>query len=161
MPRIRQSERSSNQTSFLPDEKPEMFPEPILTFAPAEELLVSDLVLFGVGEAKARSLVKTHREATEAQIAAYPYRDVGKPRKNAAGWLIAAIEGNYTLPVAYLEEQERKRQAATAKERKSAVESCRLCDSNGWRRISTLEHPNGAMKRCTHDPNIEAKYPDA
>jgi hypothetical protein len=127
----------------------------------AAENLVSQLKGFGVAEGKARELVKNHREATEAQIAAYPYRDAGKPRKNAPGWLIVAIEGNYTLPVAYLEEQERKRQAATAKERKSAVENCQLCDSNGWRRISTPEHPNGAMKRCTHDPQIEAKYPNA
>jgi hypothetical protein len=26
------------------------------------------------------------------------------------------------------------------------------------RRISTPEHPGGAMKRCTHDPKIESKY---
>jgi hypothetical protein len=145
----------------LPDEKPEMFPEPVLTFAPAEEQLVSQLVGFGVEERKARSLVKRHREATEAQIAAYPYRDVGKPRKNAAGWLIAAIEGNYTLPVAYLEEQERKRQAAKTKEQESAVEGCRLCDENGWRRIRSPEYPSGAMKRCSHNPDIEAKYQSA
>ena len=161
VPRIRQSERSPSQTSFLPDEKPEMFPEPVLTFAPAEEQLVSQLVGFGVEEGKARSLVKRHREATEAQIAAYPYREVGKPRKNAAGWLIAAIEGNYTLPVAYLEEQERKRQAAKPKEQASAVERCRLCDQNGWRRVRTPEYPSGAMKRCSHDPKAEAKYADA
>jgi len=158
VPRIRQSERSPNQASFLPDEKPEMFPETVLTFAPAEEELVSQLVGFGVDEGKARSLVKMHREATEAQIAAYPYRDVGRPRKNAAGWLIAAIEGNYTLPVAYLEEQERNRQASKAREQKSAVEGCRFCDENGWRRIHTPDYPNGAMKRCSHDPKIEAKY---
>src|SRR5438270_10801504 len=138
-----------------------MFPEPVLTFAPAEEQLVSRLVGFGVEEGKARSLVKRHREATEAQIAAYPYREVGKPRKNAAGWIIAAIEGNYTLPVAYLEEQEKKRQAVKAKEQSSAVEGCRLCDQNGWRRVSTPEYPNGAMKRCSHDPKKESKYPDA
>jgi hypothetical protein len=57
----------------------------------AVESLVSRLKGFGVGEEKARALVKNHREATEAQIAAYPYRDAGKARKNAAGWLIAAI----------------------------------------------------------------------
>ncbi len=161
VPRIKHSERSASQPSFLPEEKPELFPEPVLTFAPAEELLVSDLVRFGVGEAKARNLVKAHREATEAQIAAYPYRDVGKPRKNAAGWLIAAIEGNYTLPVAYLEEQERRRQAIKAQEQKSAVEGCRLCDQKGWRRILTPEYPSGAMKCCSHDPEIEAKYAEA
>jgi hypothetical protein len=127
----------------------------------AVESLVSQLKGFGVAGGKARELVKNHREATEAQIAAYPYRDAGKARKNAAGWLIAAIEGNYTLPVAYVEEQERKRQVLRAKEQESAVKGCRLCDQNGWRRVRTTEYPNGAMKRCSHDPNIEAKYADA
>jgi hypothetical protein len=158
VPRIKHSERSAIQPSFLPEEKPELFPEPVLTFAPEEEQLVSKLVQFGVAEAKARSLVKTHREAAEAQIAAFPYRGEGKPRKNAAGWLIAAIEGNYTLPVAYLEKQEKKRQAIKVQEQRSAVEGCRLCDQKGWRRIRTHEYPNGAMKRCSHDPEIETKY---
>lgn len=161
VPRIKHSERDVNQPSFLPEEKPEMFPEPVLTFAPAEEQLVSTLVQFGVAEAKARTLVKTHREATEAQIAAYPYRGKGKPKKNAAGWLIAAIEGNYTLPVAYLEEREKNQQVSKAKEQQAAVEDCQLCDEKGWRRIRTPEYPNGAMKRCSHNPAIEARYSDA
>ena len=63
--------------------------------------------------------------------------------------------------MAYLEEQEKKRQASKAKERESAVESCRLCDQNGWRRVRTPEYPSGAMKRCSHDPKQEGKYPDA
>jgi hypothetical protein len=161
VPRIKHSERDANQPSFLPEERPELFPEPVLTFAPEEEHLVSKLVQFGVAENKARSLVKTHREAAEAQISAFPYREVGKAKKNAAGWLIAAIEGNYTLPVAYLEEQEKKKQAARAGEKRATIESCTLCDSNGWRRIRTSDHPNGAMKRCSHDPKTEARYTDA
>jgi hypothetical protein len=159
VPRIKHSERSKFQPGFLPEEKPALFPEPVLTFAPEEEQLVSKLIQFGVAESKARSLVKTHREAAEAQIAAFPYPREGRARKNAPGWLIAAIEGNYTLPVAYLEERERTKQAATADERKAIVATCQLCDTNGWRRIHTLEHPNGAMKRRSHDPDIEAKYP--
>lgn len=126
-----------------------------------DDPLVGQLLKFGVSKTKARELVEAHREATEAQIAAYPYRGEGKSKKNAAGWLIAAIEGNYTLPVAYLEEQEKKQQSVKAKEQRSAVESCRLCDEKGWRRISTPKYPDGALKRCTHNPDIEAKYQDA
>jgi hypothetical protein len=161
VPRIRHSERSPTQPGFLPEEKPELFPEPVLTFAPEEEQLVSKLVQFGVAEAKARSLVKTHREAAEAQIVAFPYRGEGRPRKNAAGWLIAAIEGNYTLPALYLEEQEKKQQALRAGEQKSGIERCSLCDENGWRRVKSEQYPNGAMKRCGHDPQVEAKYQNA
>ena len=123
-----------------------------------DDPLVGQLLKFGVAEAKARELVNTHREAAEAQIAAYPYRDAGQPKKNAAGWLIAAIEKNYTLPVAYLEEQEKKRQAGKAKTERAATENCQLCDPNGWRRIRTPEYPAGAMKRCSHDAEKEAKY---
>lgn len=81
VPRIKHSERNSTQPSFLPEEKPELFPEPVLTFAPEEERLVSKLVQFGVAEEKSRSLVKTHREAAEAQIAAFPYRGEGSAQK--------------------------------------------------------------------------------
>jgi hypothetical protein len=38
------------------------------------------------------------------------------------------------------------------------VEGCQLCDSNGWRRSVTPEHPNGTMKWCSHDPAAEARY---
>jgi hypothetical protein len=128
---------------------------------PDTNQLVEQLLQFGVAEAKARELVKRHRAAAEAQVEAYPYRDGGKPKQNAAGWLIAAIEQNYTLPVAYLEEQEKKRRAVKTSATKTAADTCTLCDQNGWRRIRTAEHPKGAMKRCSHDPKVEAKYQNA
>jgi hypothetical protein len=114
---------------------------------------------FGISEAKARELVKSHKEAVEQQLAAYPFRDLGKPKKNAAGWIIAAIEGNYALPAAYTQEREKKWQAAKATESREAVENCKLCDSKGWRRVYTPNYPDGAMKRCSHDPKTEEKYP--
>lgn len=49
--------------------------------APDDDPLVRQLLKFGVSKTKARELVEAHREATEAQIAAYPYRD-GKSRKS-------------------------------------------------------------------------------
>jgi hypothetical protein len=116
---------------------------------------------FGISEAKARDLIKGHKNVVEEQLAAYSYRDLGKPRKNAAGWLIAAIEGNYALPAAYLEEQEKKRQAERMSAAKAAVKECSLCDQKGWRRVRTANYPDGAMKQCSHDPETEVKYPPA
>ena len=113
---------------------------------------------FGISEAKARELIKANKEAVEKQLAAYPYRDLGKPRNNAAGWLIAAIEGDYTLPDTYLEEQEKKRRAVQSAGAKAATEGCQFCDEKGWRKVRTAEYPNGAMKRCSHNPEAEAKY---
>jgi len=129
--------------------------------APEADALEDRLRQFGIAEAKAKELIMDHREAVEEQLAAYPYRGEGKPRKNAAGWLIAAIEGNFALPEAYVEELARKRQAAKTVASKVAADGCRLCDANGWRRVRSAEHPNGAMKRCSHDPEAEAKYPSA
>jgi hypothetical protein len=133
---------------------------------PEEDSLIAKLIGeppggFRISEAKARDLVKANRNAVEEQLAAYPYRDLGKPKKNAAGWLIAAIEGNYALPAAYLKELEKKRQAEKVSMAKAAVEGCLLCDERGWRRVVTPNHPNGAMKRCTHDPETEAQYRSA
>jgi hypothetical protein len=147
-------ERGPRLTELVPSQAEVIFPA-------AEDPLVEQLLMFGVERSKARGLVENHREAAEAQIAAYPYREVGKPKKNAAGWLIAAIEGNYTLPIAYVEEQKKKQQATKAKEQESAVDGCQLCDQNGWRRVRTPEYPNGAMKRCSHKPNTESNYMDA
>lgn len=167
MPRIRHRERNEKQFSFLPEEKPEPLPEAVLGFSPEEENLVSKLKEYGVGEKKARELVKTKREAADVQIAAYPYRGT-KPTKNAAGWLVTAIEQNFTLPVAYLEEKNKESRAAATKNRAdaeqdkaAAIAACQFCDSIGWRRIKTEQYPTGAMKRCGHDPKEESKFQSA
>jgi hypothetical protein len=136
-------------------------PMPSEPLSAINDPLIEQLLKFGVAETKARELVNGHRDAAEAQIAAYPYRDAGRPKKNAAGWLIAAIEGNFTLPVTYFEEQEKKRQAANSAAAKAAASACQFCDQSGWRRVCTSDYPNGAMKRCSHDPEKETKYAPA
>jgi hypothetical protein len=159
VPRIKHSERKATQPSFLLEEKPELFPESVLTFAPEEEQLVSKLVQFRVAEAKARELVKTRREATEAQLAAFPYREVGQGKKNSAGWLIAAIEGNYELPEAYIEAQAKAQDVKHSQKKRQAIETCPLCDEQGRRFIKSERYPSGAIKPCSHNAEVEAKYP--
>jgi hypothetical protein len=116
---------------------------------------------FGVSKAKATDLVKSHRKGVEEQIAAFPYRDLGKAKKNAAGWIIAAIEGNYALPVTYIEEQEKKRLTVNVEAQRETAAKCPLCDPGGWRRILTPEYPTGVVMRCSHDPVKEAKKQEA
>jgi hypothetical protein len=140
--------------------------ETTVGIGPEDEPLIAKLTGkppegFGISETKAKELVKSHREAVEVQLTAYPYRNSGKSKKNAAGWLIAAIENNYTLPVAFLEEQERKQQSVKTSAANAAAQNCLLCDSKGWRRILTPKYPDGAMKRCTHDLKVESKYQNA
>lgn len=121
--------------------------------------LIEQLCRFGVAEAKARELVKTRREATEAQLAAFPYREVGQGKKNSPGWLIAAIEGNYELPVAYLEAQAKAQEVKHSQKKRQTIETCPLCDEQGRRFIKSERYPNGAIKPCSHNPDLEAKYP--
>lgn len=133
---------------------------------PEDELLIAKLTEkppkgFGISQAKARELVKTHRKAVEEQLAAYPYRDLDKPKKNAAGWLIAAVEGSYSLPAAYLEVQEKKKQMQKISKSKEAIKDCQFCDHTGWRRVVTSHHPDGAMKRCSHKLDVESKFSSA
>jgi hypothetical protein len=165
VPRLRIRERNPAQGSLLPEERPPersvAFPDPLLNFTADEERLVVNLRKYGIAERRARHLVKAHRAAVEAQLAAYPYRDASKTKRNAAGWLVAAIEENYTLPVAYLEAQEERQRATKAKDTKASNEQiaqCDFCDERGWRQIVTEKYPRGAMKRCTHDPQIETRY---
>jgi hypothetical protein len=163
----RKKRLTQQELPLLNDRRPALPPaEATAGIEPEAESLIAKLTGsppegFGISQTRARELVKAHREAVEEQLAAYPYRDLGKARKNAAGWLIAAIEGNYALPAAYLEEQEKKRQAATSASANATATACQFCDHSGWRRVITPNHPNGAMKRCTHDPQDEAKYENA
>jgi hypothetical protein len=160
-PRVKVFYPNRQQLTFdLPDSAPKHLPNENLSFSENEENLVTKLKSFGVSEKKARELVKTRREATEAQVTAFPYREA-KPPKNAAGWLIAAIEGNYTLPVTYLEEQEKKQKAVATNDKAATIAACELCDKRGFRLIKSERYPNGAVKPCTHDPNIESKFQDA
>jgi hypothetical protein len=139
---------------------PELQPAPLVEPAPAvNDPLIEQLRELGVAESKARELVKEHRAATEEQIAAFPYRESGQGKKNVAGWLIAAIEKNYELPEAYLEAKAKAREVKLGQEKHQAVETCQLCDEQGRRFIKSERYPSGAMKPCSHDPEIEAKYP--
>ena len=140
--------------------RPELPPQPVVEQKPAgDDPLIEQLRKLGVTETKARELVRTRRTAADEQIAAFPYREAGQERKNVAGWLIAAIEGNYELPEAYLEAKAKAREVQRSREKRRAVEDCQLCDEQGRRFIKSERYPSGAVKPCSHDPEIEAKFP--
>jgi hypothetical protein len=121
--------------------------------------LIEQLIELGVSEHEAKELVRSHRKAAEEQIAAYPYRHVGEGKKNPAGWIIAAIRNQYELPSAYLEAVARAEEIKRSELKRKSIESCALCNENGQRFAKSKEYPRGAIRKCSHDPNIEAKYP--
>jgi hypothetical protein len=157
---FRDSMRKPRQQVERRSAQPELPPPPVVEQkSTGDDPLVERLRKLGVAEPKARELVKTRRAATEEQIAAFPYREAGQGTKNVAGWLIAAIENNYELPEAYLEAKAKAQEVKRGQEKRQAVETCQLCDEQGRRFIKSERYPSGAIKPCSHDSEIEAKYP--
>ncbi len=37
--------------------------------------------------------------------------------------------------------------------------TCRLCDASGFRIVKDKRYPEGAARKCTHDPAIESQIP--
>jgi len=109
---------------------------------------------FGVARAKAKELIEANRTGVEEQLAAYPYRG-HKHKTNLAGWLVKAIENNYELPPAYLEERKKAEELTRSHAKSTALAACTHCDSSGLRYLSG----NRGVKKCTHNPDVEAKYP--
>jgi hypothetical protein len=88
-----------------------------------DEQVILQLLTFGVVYEKAFELATEKRDATRQQLAYWPYR-AGEAKKNRAGWIIRAIERNYSAPQGYLEAKEQeasqKQKAEEAAARKQA-----------------------------------------
>lgn len=119
------------------------------------ELMTKLILDFGITAAKAYELALTKKPALVLQLDAWSFRDV-QPR-NRAGWMIQAIENNYDLPASYLDHKIKQRTGAARKTAERKMLNCTLCDDKGFRRVRTDEFPTGAMRKCTHDPGIEAQ----
>lgn len=121
------------------------------------EQLISQLLLsFGVSAMKAYELTVTHKEAVALQLEAWPFRKT-KPR-NAAGWIIQAIENNYEVPPSYLQHKTNEVETQDRQAARDKTHRCSMCDHTGFRRVRSPQYPSGAMRQCTHDPNLEGVY---
>jgi hypothetical protein len=104
LPRAKEIKSNPVQPSLIPDEpRPGLVPDVKLSFSETEENLVSKMREFGVAESKARSLIKSHREAVEREIPVFPYRLLGGAIKNVSGLFIKAVEEGYETPQNYLD----------------------------------------------------------
>ncbi len=111
---------------------------------------------FSITETKAYELVKQHPvEKITSQIEALEHRGE-TVTANRAGFLIRAIEENYSYPESYqqaLKEREVKQKLI---DRKSRIAECEFCDERGWREIKSEQDVHyGLMHECTHDAEIE------
>jgi hypothetical protein len=119
-----------------------------------EQLIGRLIVEFGITTPKAFELVSLHIEAVKIQLEAWPYRNV--TAQNRAGWMIEAIEKNYTVPLPYLQEKQKQKEREQITARQSKIEACGFCkDMNGWRMVE--QAGRRVAHKCTHDSEIESK----
>lgn len=121
-----------------------------------DEQLIGWLVVeFGITATKAFELVSLNREATKAQLEAWPYRNASP--QNRAGWMIEAIEKNYNLPLDFLQEKQKQKEREQIAARQLRIDACTFCkDMNGWRMVE--REGSKAARKCTHDPEVESKF---
>jgi hypothetical protein len=111
---------------------------------------------FGIGLNKAYVLTVTKKEAVILQLDAWRFRGI-KPR-NAAGWMIQAIENNYEVPGSYFEDKKKQEESEKFQAAQTARQACTICQGSGFRRVISAQYPSGAMRQCTHDATIEGRY---
>jgi hypothetical protein len=140
LPRAKEIKSNPIQPPLIPDEpRPALVPDVELSFSEAEENLVSKMRGFGVGESKARSLIKSHREAVEREIPLFPHRLLGGAIKNVSGLFIKAVEEGYAPPQTYVDsvkdaestkrfEAERKKNAEKDKAKREEAEAWERAD---------------------------------
>jgi hypothetical protein len=127
-----------------------------------QESILKKLTGFGVTETEARQLVTTRFDACRLKVPAVLYLPETQGKMNRAGNIRAFIErDDWQLPQSYLEAKAKAEEVARAETRRRAVEGCSLCDSIGFRFVRNEKNPQGAMKRCSHDAEIEKGFPDA
>lgn len=115
---------------------------------------------FGVTATTAYELITKKPQETKEQLGAWSYRNI-KPN-NPGGWIIEAIESNYALPPAYLEQRRKQEEQEKSQARRAAIDACTICNESGWRIVKRTHPDTGqeeeAFRNCTHNPEIENKF---
>ncbi|MGI8495417.1 MAG: replication initiator protein A [Pyrinomonadaceae bacterium] len=126
----------------------------------SEEVFDRLLKEFDVAELKALELVRNFAlEKIKAQIESFSYRR--EKVENMSGFIIRAIESDYSLPEGYTELLKKKERNVAEKAREAAIDACPLCDDSGQRNVKSEQDTfYGVMHDCTHDPEVEEQFED-
>ncbi len=126
----------------------------------SEEVFDRLLKEFDVAGPKALELVRNFAlEKIKAQVESFSYRR--EKVENMSGFIIRAIESDYSLPEGYTELLKKKERSVAEKARKAAIDACQLCDDSGQRNVkSEMDAFYGVMHDCTHDPEVEKQFED-
>jgi hypothetical protein len=93
-------------------------------------------------------------EEAAKQLGAYPLKK--NPPQNPGGYIIRAIELRYFVPPAYFEAKQKAEEARSAQARRDQIAACSLCDASGFRMVT--DGKIKSAKKCSHSPEIEARY---
>jgi hypothetical protein len=150
----------SGKGNEQPEAKNELLPAGLGdVFTEEHETMTERLIVeFGVKPLKAIELIRKYTDQARQQLAAYSFRKI-RP-KNKAGWIIQAIENQYSLPDEYTEQLRIEADRRKIKESQEKIKSCELCkDSQGFIHFKTLYlgKPQNQVRRCSHDPKREAE----
>jgi hypothetical protein len=150
LPRAKEIKTNPIQPLLIPDEpRPALVPDVKLSFSEPEENLVSKMREFGLTESKARSLVKSHREAVEREIPVFPHRLLGGAIKNISGLFIKAVEEGYETPQTYLDslkEIESKKRFEAERKKSEKRDKEKREEDKAWKR---------ANERLNNLPEVE------
>jgi len=151
LPTIEESRRPSRTptvtTAALPGE-----------LTPEQERFLATLTAKGVTETEARRLVTHRLEACRLKVPALDHLPDTQGKTNRGGNVRAFIErDDWQLPPSYLEAKARAEEAAKGQERRDQIEACPLCDASGFRMVK--DGKTTAAKKCSHNAQIEARYP--
>lgn len=118
-----------------------------------QRLILELFFRFGISLSKSLELVTTRHEAVIKQVEYWPYRNVGI-KDGLAGWMISAVQRDYTAPPAFAEATQRNAQAALTEKRIATIASCKFCDDRGIIRIQS--EGQITVRICSHDPATES-----
>ena len=115
---------------------------------------------FDVAEAKAAELVRNFQpEKINDQLDSFSHRR--EPVNSLSGFIIKAIENDFSLPEGYIELLKKKEREKAETARKTAIDACPFCDGFGQRNVKSEMDPSfGVMHQCTHDPKVEKQFED-
>lgn len=133
----------------------------MLTDLTQEQIQVMQELLtkYQISWKKTYQLTTQKFDECKKQLAAMSFRDL--ELSNKAGFLIKAIEENYSLPERYFEYLDNIKKQAERLLRKEIIKNCSLCDETGFRNVkSEFDKHYGVMHQCTHDEEFEKKLED-
>jgi len=125
---------------------------------PEQEGFLAMLTAKGVTETEARRLVTHRLDACRLKVPALDYLPETQGKTNRGGNVRTFIElDDWQLPPSYVEAKAKAHEAAKSQARRDQIAACPLCDASGFRMVT--DGKTTAAKKCSHNAEIEARYP--